>query len=43
MYCDSNGDFKMMLSDSPGPSFRITSMTVNKQESFFIADNTGRI
>ena len=42
MYCDLNGDFKMMLSDSPGPLFQITAIAANKQESFIIADDTGR-
>ena len=42
MYCDTNGDFKMMLADSPGPNFKIKSIAPNKQDSFIIADDTGR-
>ena len=42
MYCDMNGDFKMVLSDSPGPLFQITTIAVNRQESFIVADDTGR-
>ena len=42
MYCDMNGDLKMVLSDSPGPLFQITTIAVNKQESFIVADDGGR-
>ena len=42
MYCDTNGDFKMMLSDSPGPNFKIKSIAANKQDSFIVADDPGR-
>lgn len=42
MYCDNNGDFKMMLADSPGATFRIQNIAPNRQEGFFIADNNGR-
>lgn len=32
----------MMLSDSPGPGFKIKSIAANKQDSFIVADDTGR-
>jgi WD40 repeat protein len=42
MYCDMNGDFKMVLHDSPGSNFRTHNISTNKQEGFIIADDMGR-
>ena len=42
MYCDSNGDFKMVLADSPGNQFKTHTISTNKNEGFIVADDTGR-
>ena len=41
MFCDHNADFKLMLIDSPGPSFSIQRILALKSEDFVIADQSG--
>ena len=41
LFCDHNCDFKFMLVDSPGISFRISKILALKGDDFIIADNTG--
>jgi hypothetical protein len=41
LFCDSACDFKFMLVDSPGHSFKISSIVPIKGEDFIIADQSG--
>ena len=41
MICDQSAELRLMLVDSPGPSFSIQNILALKSDDFIIADSSG--
>jgi hypothetical protein len=42
LLAEMNGDYKMMLPSSPGPSFKIKHIISRKSDGFILANESGK-